>query len=347
MGPCRRHLAASFVATLTVLACTGSRSAAAIPPESSSSAGAWRVEVVDGGGRPLDTFWRDGRAYVLGGEGQRYRIRLYNQSSRRIEAVVSVDGRDAIDGRSASFDKPGYIVPAWGSVTIDGFRLSLRDVAAFRFSPVEDSYAAQVGDARNVGVIGVAVFTERARRPRPPLYRAPEPAPYPCPGCDAEDGGWGRRESGEAAGATRDQAPAKAAAPAPADASPGARAGADNSEAKRGRAYGGLGDGDGAGGASGGWAPSPPRPESRPGLGTAFGERDTSPASTVQFQRAHHSPQAVLAVRYNDRQGLLALGIDVDRRQRVWPQWDERYQRETARPFGEMPFAASPPGWSR
>jgi hypothetical protein len=44
---------------------------------------------------------------------------------------------------------------------IDGFRQSDDQVAAFRFAKVRDSYAARRGDARNVGVIGIAFFAER------------------------------------------------------------------------------------------------------------------------------------------------------------------------------------------
>ena len=49
--------------------------------------------------------------------------------------------REAADFRN----KRGYIVPAWGSVDIDGWRLSRAQVAAFRFSSVADSYAARTG----------------------------------------------------------------------------------------------------------------------------------------------------------------------------------------------------------
>jgi hypothetical protein len=72
-----------------------------------------------------------------------------------------VDGLDVIDGRPGSFDKRGYLVNPWASVEIDGFRRSMEQVAAFRFGSVARSYAASKGDARNVGVIGVAVFAER------------------------------------------------------------------------------------------------------------------------------------------------------------------------------------------
>ena len=48
----------------------------------------------------------------------------------------------------------------FSTLTIDGFRQSHDAVAAFRFASVADSYAAQTGSSRNVGVIGVAFFSE-------------------------------------------------------------------------------------------------------------------------------------------------------------------------------------------
>ena len=65
------------------------------------------------------------------------------RARRRVEAVVSVDGLDAVDGKPASVGKRGYMIPAFGDVTIDGWRTSLSTVAAFRFSSVRDSYAAR------------------------------------------------------------------------------------------------------------------------------------------------------------------------------------------------------------
>jgi hypothetical protein len=76
-------------------------------------------------GVPAPTFWHDGESYVLGHTGQRYVIRILNHSGRRIEAVVTVDGRDVVDGKNGDFQhKRGYMVPAWGQVDIDGWRLS-------------------------------------------------------------------------------------------------------------------------------------------------------------------------------------------------------------------------------
>src|SRR5580692_3598831 len=58
-----------------------------------------RVEVVDEGSRRLATFTQGGRTYVLGEQGQRYQLHIVNPTGSRIEAVVSVDGLDAVDGK--------------------------------------------------------------------------------------------------------------------------------------------------------------------------------------------------------------------------------------------------------
>jgi hypothetical protein len=136
------------------------------------------MEVVDESASRLPTFYQGGRQFVLGTMGDRYQVRVVNPTSSRIEAVVSVDGLDAVDGRPASLSKRGYIIPAYGDVVIDGFRTSLDAVAAFRFSSVRDSYAAKTRHARNVGVIGVAFFRER---PPPVVRRVPPPAYAPAP----------------------------------------------------------------------------------------------------------------------------------------------------------------------
>ena len=145
-----------------------------------------RIELVDESAEPLPAFDQGGRRYVLGQRGERYQVRIVNPTGARVEAVVSVDGLDAVDGRGANLNKRGYIVPAYGEVTVDGFRTSLDTVAAFRFSSVADSYAGRTHHARNVGVVGVAFFGERP----PPVvhYEPPRPmAPRAAPAPAAED----------------------------------------------------------------------------------------------------------------------------------------------------------------
>jgi hypothetical protein len=119
------------------------------------------LSVVDENGLPLPAMSLGGRIYVVGFNGQRYSIVLSNLTDRRYEAVLSVDGLDVLDGKTASVRKRGYLIGPYASVTVDGFRKSYEEVAAFRFGSVSSSYAARTGSDRNVGVIGYAFFSER------------------------------------------------------------------------------------------------------------------------------------------------------------------------------------------
>jgi hypothetical protein len=124
------------------------------------------VRLTDGSGSSLPTFAGAGRTLVQGERGQRYLIEIANQTGSRFEAVVTVDGLDVIDGRPGALAKRGYLVQPFATVQIDGFRQNMDEVAAFRFGSVRGSYAAGKGGERNVGVIGVALFSERgAERP--------------------------------------------------------------------------------------------------------------------------------------------------------------------------------------
>lgn len=123
--------------------------------------GAVTVSIRDSGGSPLEAVHVGDRTFVVGQAGQRYTIVLQNHTSHRFEAVATVDGLDVINGRPGSFDNRGYVLMPFATLEIEGFRQSASAVASFRFGAVSDSYAAQMGNARNVGVIGVAFFAER------------------------------------------------------------------------------------------------------------------------------------------------------------------------------------------
>jgi hypothetical protein len=272
--------------------------------------GPYTLELVGDSGRALPTFAHRGRTYVLGALGGRYLVRFRNGSSRRVEVVASVDGLDVVDGRSAAFEKRGYVVEPHGELTIDGFRLSSSAVAAFRFSSVPRSYAARQGDARDVGVIGLAVFPDRA----PQVRAAPAAPPW-----RDEEGASAHRGDGRSRGA--EAAPSEAGGRPPEAGGPPAAAEA---------------------------APAPghdaSRLSKRPGLGTEFGEEHASWVTEVAFERASERPDAVLTLRYDDRPGLLALGIDVDRDRLA--RRDDASLRESARPFRSEPGYCEPPrGW--
>jgi hypothetical protein len=125
---------------------------------------ALEVSLVGGDGEAMETWRAGGRTYVVGSAGERYTIVLHNRSDHRFEAVATVDGLDVIDGSAGSMQKRGYLIGAYQTVTIDGFRRSEDAVAAFRFGRVADSYAARTGSARDVGAIGVAFFSEAGDR---------------------------------------------------------------------------------------------------------------------------------------------------------------------------------------
>lgn len=114
-------------------------------------------------GRQLETYRKHGKLYVAGTPGNKYSITVRNRKSNRVLTVVSVDGVNVVSGQTASPNQTGYVIDPSGKVKINGWRKSLNHVAAFVFTSLADSYAARTGRAQNVGVIGVAVFQEKAR----------------------------------------------------------------------------------------------------------------------------------------------------------------------------------------
>lgn len=103
-----------------------------------------------------------GKRFITGITGERYEIVVKNETTNRLEIVLSVDGLDVLDGKSANYKKRGYIVEPASTLEVDGFRISDEAVAAFRFGTVPESYAnLKKRGTDNVGVFGVAVFQER------------------------------------------------------------------------------------------------------------------------------------------------------------------------------------------
>ncbi len=143
-----------------------------------------QVGLRDEGGHFLSGFVAGGKSYIVGEPGHRYTIVVKNRTDLRFEVVMSVDGLDVLDGKTASFGKRGYLVEPRGELEVDGWRQSTDAVAAFRFGSVRGSYAGQkTGDTRNVGVIGFAYFHERGTNPWPwtreEVERRQEANPFP------------------------------------------------------------------------------------------------------------------------------------------------------------------------
>ena len=124
------------------------------------------VEIYDrSSGRLLPVYLHAGERYVAGEPGHEYEVRICNQGGGRVLTVTSVDGVNVISGETAAASQTGYVLDPYGNVSIDGWRKSMAEVAAFYFTSLPDSYAARTGRPDNVGVIGVAVFRERVVEP--------------------------------------------------------------------------------------------------------------------------------------------------------------------------------------
>jgi hypothetical protein len=126
------------------------------------SDGIVEFSVLGARGRPMQlTSTGGGDLRLQGQSGDLYRLAFNNQGRRTVEIVATVDGLDVLNGRPGTISNRGYVVRPGERLVIEGFRKSEDEVAAFRFSAPDDAYAANTpqGDPRNIGVIGVALFT--------------------------------------------------------------------------------------------------------------------------------------------------------------------------------------------
>lgn len=120
----------------------------------------------------LPSYLARGGRFVIGNKGSNYSLLVKNRSKSRLEAVMSVDGLDVIDGKTASTKKRGYLVYPGKTLEVKGFRMSHQAVAAFKFSSVGNSYAnLRHGETRNVGVLGLAVYSEKGIDPWFPTWQ--------------------------------------------------------------------------------------------------------------------------------------------------------------------------------
>ena len=235
-----------------------------------------QVDVVDRDVGQTLHVWRDhGRPVVAGRPGDRYALRLVNNSGERVLAVVAIDGVNVISGETAAVSQRGYVLEPWQRTEVNGWRKSDSEVAAFEFTSLADSYAARTGRPQDVGVIGVAVFREAPplevsdARPMPRLEGSAKAAPAPAPVPPALP------FNAQPLSESRHAEAADAAAP------PDTSAAAARSQA----------------------------PMARDRLGTGHGARETDVARVVTFQRASAQPDQRLEIRYDSYENLAAAGI--------------------------------------
>jgi hypothetical protein len=119
------------------------------------------------GRTPATMYLYKGKCWIEGRENSNYFIELKNNTGNRVMAVVSVDGLSVTNGQLASFDSDGFLVEPYGTVSLPGWMLNNQTAAEFVFGKKENSYATQIGESGNTGVIGAAWFTEK---PKPIKY---------------------------------------------------------------------------------------------------------------------------------------------------------------------------------
>ena len=95
--------------------------------------------------------------------------KLYGEVMKRQPGGVLRSDSNTSDKAMAVWEstkKRGYIIDPGKTLEVKGWRTSQDSVASFRFSGVGASYAnLKHGNTRNVGVVGLAVFTEKGIDP--------------------------------------------------------------------------------------------------------------------------------------------------------------------------------------
>jgi hypothetical protein len=287
-----------YVAILMGLATTG---------DAQVMGGLAEVAIIDrDSGAVLSPHFYHGEYWVAGKPGGRYAIEIRNRLGERLLAVTSVDGVNVVSGATAGWDQTGYVFGPGERYQITGWRKTDAEVAAFTFVDSPNSYAERTGRPANVGVIGVAIFRERA----------PQPV-YSTPMIGQSSGQAAEPRASESDSASAGESMAK---------SPAARASnsAAAAEAQASRAMP---------------APIPPSvahpqaligsPAAAPAakLGTGHGEREYSYVNHTEFLRMQTQPNEVIRVHYDSLDNLFAMGI---------------IKRPRPQPPTANPFPASP-----
>lgn len=110
----------------------------------------------------IPEYGHKGLTFVEGRLDQPYTIKLRNDSAQRVMALLSIDGLNVIDGEPCTPASRGYIIPAYTTVDIDGWRTSLAEIRRFKFEGKAASYAkSMTGEVQNCGIISAKFFSEK------------------------------------------------------------------------------------------------------------------------------------------------------------------------------------------
>jgi hypothetical protein len=113
------------------------------------------------------------RQYLEAIMGGRYSLVIRNNTGERVGVAISVDGLNVVNGERARLNgrEPMYVLDAYESATIRGWRTSLDEVRQFVFVDEQRSYAERTGQANaDMGWIRVHAFREQ----RPLAWNGPK-----------------------------------------------------------------------------------------------------------------------------------------------------------------------------
>jgi len=222
-------------------------------------------------GSSTKEYYHNGSYYIEGKKGSTFSIRMKNNSNKKALFVPTVDGLSVISGKEGSFKSQGYIVSAYDSITIDGWRTSDSKVSQFFFSSPEKSYAVKIDKGGNLGVIGCVVYREKEKEPIQIVEKIfKEYIPY-IPWTPSINDSWNVFTS---------------STPSPSATSCSYHTSSTTDNSVRGNNVNQL-----------------------QGLGTGFGEDKYSPITKVEFER-EDSPKEVFSLFYNTKENLEKIGVE-------------------------------------
>lgn len=276
----------------------------------------FELQVRPNGRGAADEYFHNGNWFIEGREGSRYTLYFKNNLPTRVMVILSVDGLDVCKGQPAGPDSDGYLVDAFGSIEIPGWKLNGNTAAEFYFAKIGKSYSSESGaSTNNVGVIGAMVFREKDLQaygyPAFPGFYAGYPNGLYTSGGIASASSTQLTRGTQLSGSGWD----------------GTIACASNSVGSLNNSVIGM---------------NSIQPISQ-SVGTGFGDATAFNTSTVNFERASLTvPDALMVLYYNSAKNLQKMGIQLRTR-------GNRYDTSTvAKAFPSYNNGCTPPpGWSR
>ena len=125
----------------------------------------YEVKVV-AGNSPVREFYHnvnnETKCFIESRFGSEYKIVVKNNGCKKVLAIIGIDGLNCVTGdKSDGYSGRGYIIPAYSSREITGWRISDDSVSAFKFDRKDKGYAASQGMAENSGIISVNIISEK------------------------------------------------------------------------------------------------------------------------------------------------------------------------------------------